>query len=100
MILRARRKTEDQNAAPEGKKRRRRGSKEPLDVQLTVRFKFGDEPQDQITVIDDRRVPMVGSVIDNRDRIMRGFLRLLMKTALKQPRVMRELFPTLPLKKR
>lgn len=77
--------------------RRPRRGKDPLEVQLTVRFKFGAEPRDQVTVINNRRVPMVGSVISNRDRIVKGFVNLLIRTALKQPRVARELFPLLSL---
>ncbi|WP_028079419.1 hypothetical protein [Solimonas soli] len=85
-----------------GGRRARRRAKDPLDVQLTVRFKFGTEADDQVTVINNRRVPMVGSVISNRDRIVKGFVNLLIRTALKQPRVARELFPllTLPVRRR
>lgn len=102
MVLKARSKAEaTEGEEPGGKRgRRRRGGKETVDVQLTVRFNFGAEPEDHVTVIDQRSVPMVGSVLANRDRIMRGFVRLLMKTAMRQPRVVRELFPTLPLSKR
>lgn len=92
MIRKARESTDD-----EPRRRRARRAKEPLDVQLTVRFNFGAEPEDHVTVIDNRRVPMVGGLIANRDRIMRGFLQLLLRTALKQPRVARELFPLLVL---
>ncbi|MFT4046922.1 MAG: hypothetical protein QM661_09530 [Solimonas sp.] len=71
-------------------------------MHLTVRFKFGAEAGDHVTVIDDRRMPMVGSVLSNRDRIVKGFVNLLIRTALKQPRVARELFPllTLPVRRR
>ena len=92
MILKARKPTAA--AEPEAKtKKRRRGRNEPLDVQLTVAFRFGDAPQDRVTVIDDRRIPMVGGLLSNRDRIIRGFMSLIMKTALTQPRVARQLFP-------
>ena len=83
-----------------GSRRTRRRGKDPLDVQLTVRFKFGAEADDQVTVINNRSVPMVGSVISNRDRILKGFVNLLIRTALKQPRVARELFPLLTLPRR
>lgn len=73
--------------------RRRRGRKEPLDVQLTVSFRFGDEPGDAVTMIDQRSVPMVGSIVANRDRVIRGFLGLLMRVAVTQPRVASQLFP-------
>jgi hypothetical protein len=67
----------------------------PLDVHLTVRFRFGEEASDQVTVMDDRRIPMVDSVFKSRDRIVRGFVALLLKTGMTQPKVARELFPVL-----
>ena len=72
----------------------------PVDVQLTLKMNFGDSHDDAITVIDNRRVPMVGSVFSYRDRIVRAFALLLVKTGLAQPRVARELFPVLKLWKR
>ena len=68
---------------------------EPLDVHLTVRFKFGQAPDDTLTMIDGRRVPMAGSLLDNRDRIIRSFTRLLIKAATLQPKLARELWPLL-----
>ena len=73
-------------------KSEKRRKPEPLDVSLTVRFNFGEQPGDAVTVIDDRRIPMVGSVFSNRDRIIRGFVSLLLKTGLTQPQVARKLF--------
>ncbi len=73
---------------------------QPVDVQLTLKMNFGDKPSDAITVIDDRRVPMVGSIFQYRDRIVRGFAMLLVKTGLAQPRVAKELFPVLKLLRR
>lgn len=67
--------------------------REPLDVSLTVRFNFGGQAADAVTVIDDRRVPMVGSVFANRDRIIRGFIGLLLKTGLTRPDVARRIIP-------
>ena len=74
--------------------------KEPLDVNLTVRFNFGDEPEDAITVLNDVRVPMADSVFTNRDRIVKGFVSLLLKGGLKSPAVTREIFPIVKLLKR
>jgi hypothetical protein len=73
----------------------RRRRQDPLEVRLTLRFKFGNAPADQVTVMNDRRVPMVGSVIENRDRILRAFAQTLVSAGLRQPRVLRELFPLL-----
>ena len=71
--------------------RSRRRRREPMEVILTFQMNFGDRPDDSVTLIDERRVPLVGSVFDNRDRILREFLRLLMKAGAQQPRVMRRL---------
>jgi hypothetical protein len=73
--------------------KRRKGSRERVDVRLTVRFKFGEESDEQLTMIDDRSVPMVGSLLENRDRILHGFSTLLFKAALLQPKIARELAP-------
>lgn len=95
MINKAR---QDRTAASGGKPRRkRRRDPEPLDVQLTVRFNFGAEAEDHVTVVDHRSVPLVGGIIANRDRVLRGFVNLLLRTAMAQPRVAREIFPLLAL---
>lgn len=67
--------------------------REPLDVKLTVAFRFGDEPDDRVTVMNDRSIPLVGTVFESRDRILRGFSRLLFKAAAQQPKVASELVP-------
>ncbi len=66
---------------------------EPLEVELTVSFKFGDEPGDTVTPIRERRVPMVDSVFKNRDRILRAFVKLLVKTGLRSPKVVGQMMP-------
>jgi hypothetical protein len=65
--------------------RERRRRKEPLEVVLTVKFNFGDHPHEALTLVQERRVPLVGSIFDNRDRIAREFLRLLVKAGARQP---------------
>ena len=77
------------------KEDRRIAADEPLEVDLTVSFRFGDEPRDKVTVIDNRRVPMVGSVFDSRDALVRGFVRMLLKAGISQPKVLAELLPAL-----
>lgn len=79
------------------KSRRAKAPPEPLAVDLTVRFKFGQGTDDQVTVMEDQRVPMVGSVFANRSRIIRGFLGLLIKTGLSSRKVLAELAPPLRL---
>jgi hypothetical protein len=71
-----------------GRARQRR--KKPLDVVLTLKINLGDQPEDSITLIEERRMPLVGSVFENRDRIAREFLSLLMKAGA-HPRALRRL---------
>jgi len=66
-----------------GRARERR--KQPMEVVLTVKMNFGDHPRDAVTLVEERRVPLVGSVFENRDRIAREFLRLLVKAGARQP---------------
>lgn len=62
-----------------------------MEVVLTFKMNFSDQPEEALTLIEERRVPLVGSVFDNRDRILREFLRLLLKAGTQQPRVMRRM---------
>lgn len=80
--------------------RQQKDDEEPLAVDLTLVFRFGDEPNDAVTVIDNRRVPMVGSVFDSRDAVMRGFVRHMLKAGLTQPKVLGEVLPALKLLRR
>ena len=64
---------------------RRSRKRESLEVILSFKMRFGEAPDDQLTLIDERRVPLVGSVFDNRDRIAREFLRLLVKAGVRRP---------------
>lgn len=70
-----------------------RRTEAPLEVDLTVAFRFGDDPGDRITPIDGRRVPMVNSVFQNRDRILRAFVGLMFKAGLSSPKVVGHLLP-------
>lgn len=72
-----------------------RDAVEPLQVDLSVSVRFGDAPEDRVTM--RRRVPMVGSMFDARDAALRGFVRLLLKAGLSRPRVLAELVPALKL---
>lgn len=56
---------------------------------LTFKMNFGDRPEDALTLIKSRRVPLAGSVFENRDRIARGFMHLLLRAGAMQPRVWR-----------
>lgn len=78
-------------------KSRRGRSKEPLEVNLTMRVNFGDTPEDAITVIDDQRVPMVDSVFVYREKIIRGMVFLMLKAGVTSAAVTREIFPIIKL---
>jgi len=73
---------------------------EPLEVRLTLSYKFGDEADDSVTIMNNRAVPMVNSVFDNRDRILRGLVVTLLKAGASQPKVMREVFPAIKVLKK
>lgn len=77
-------------------KGRRRGA-EPLEVRLTLRYRFGEDPEDTVTMMDDRAVPMVDSVFKNRDRILRALATTLVRAGATRPKVLRELMPGLGL---
>lgn len=66
---------------------------DPLEVELTVSFRFGEEAGDLVTPIRERNVPMVDSVFKNRDRIIRNFVRLLVKTGMSSPKVVGHMLP-------
>jgi hypothetical protein len=70
--------------------RARQKRRKPMDVVLTLKINLGDHPGDAITLLEERRVPLVGSVFENRDRIAREFLALLMKAGA-HPRSLRRL---------
>lgn len=94
MIAKARKSTETAEN-PNAPRRPRRG--EPLEVRLSLKVRFGDAPDESVVLMKDRQVPMVDSVFQNRDRILRGFTMLLLKASLAQPKVVREVFPALKL---
>jgi hypothetical protein len=74
-------------------RRRKRSRPEPLEVRVSLSFRFGDEPEDRVLMLDDRRVPMVGSVFEYRDRIARSFALLLLRAGASQPKVLAEILP-------
>lgn len=72
---------------------RRKRPQEPLEVRVSLRFVFGDEPGENVRMIDNRRVPLVGSVFENRDRILRSFTMLMLRAGMLQPKVVAEISP-------
>lgn len=78
----------------------RRRPREPLDVRLTLKVNFGDDAGDAVTVMNERRVPMVNSVFEHRDRIIRTFAMTLLRVGMAQPKVVSEVFPAFRLLRR
>ena len=74
-----------------------RRAKAPLEVRLSLKVRFGEDAGESMVLMQDRRVPMVNSVFENRDRILRSFTMLLLRASMTQPKVMREVFPALRL---
>ena len=64
---------------------RKKRKQEPLEVRLTLAYKFGDDADDVVTIMNNRSIPMVNSVFENRDRILRGFVLGLLKAGVSQP---------------
>jgi len=83
-----------QAARPERTPRR---VKPPLEVRLSLKVRFGADADESVVLMQDRRVPMVNSVFENRDRILRSFTMLLLRASMTQPKVMGEVFPALRL---
>ncbi len=73
----------------------RRRRRPPLEVRLTVVVAFGPEDDDRVTVIEDRRIWMVGSIFQYRDRAARLALATLIRAALMQPKVAAKIMPGL-----
>lgn len=79
--------------APVPTSRRRR--RKPLEVRLTVVVAFGPDDDDRVTVIDDRKIWMVGNIFQYRDRVARLAMATLIRAALMQPKVASKIMPGL-----
>lgn len=73
----------------------RRKREEPLEVRLSVRYRFGEAPEDQVTMVNDRPIPMVGSVFRHRDAIVRNFAFMTLRAGVHSPSALAELLPPL-----
>lgn len=72
-----------------------RGKRDPLEVNLSLVIRTGPDPVDQFTIMNNRKIPMVGSVFEYRNRIQRFVIRALLKVASSSPAVYREVAPGL-----
>lgn len=73
--------------------RRKKRGPSPVDLQLTMVVNFGDEPDESVTVVDDKELRMVGSALKYRDKAIRFTLFQLIKAGLSQPKVAKEIAP-------
>lgn len=69
--------------------------REPLRVEVTLVVRTGPAPEDRLTILDDTPVPMVGSVFEYRNRIVRFFAATLVQVAMRSPAFYREIAPGL-----
>ena len=72
---------------------RRRREKQPLDIRLTMRVKFGKEPDEQVTVVNNRQLKLVGSVFKYRDRAINFLVYEVLRAGARQPKVYGGLAP-------
>lgn len=76
------------------RRKARRESQEPVEVRLSLGFRFGEEEGDKVSMLENRSIPMVGSVFQYRDRIIRNFAMLMLRAGVSQPKVVAEILPT------
>ena len=70
--------------ANRGKARQR--SPDPLQIELSVRVRFGGGPSAQVSLLEEYPLPMVGVVFAQRDRILSGFLAPMLRAVAMQTR--------------
>lgn len=80
--------------------RPRRQRRTPLELDLTVVVRFGDEPEDKVVLVQERQLKMLGSVFIYRDKIARFLATGLLRAAMLQPRIARKVLPLVNLRKR
>jgi hypothetical protein len=74
---------------------RRRRRREPLQVHLSMVVRTGPDPEDQLTLLNNRKLYMLGSVFEYRARMQRFLVAGLLRVATTSPRVYREIAPGL-----
>jgi hypothetical protein len=61
--------------------------KKPVDIRLTMRVKFGKTTDDVITVVDNRRLKLIGSAFQYRDRAISFVVYQILRAGSRRPRV-------------
>lgn len=73
----------------------RRRKPEPLDVRINFVVRTGEDPEDEMTILDNKEVKMVDSVFKYRDKSARFLALTLVKVAATNKKVMQEIVPAL-----
>ncbi len=78
-------------------RRRRRRKPQPVDIRMSFVVRTGEEPEDVVTIMDERELKMVGSVFQYRDQAARFLAMSLVKVAATNRKVFRQVVPGLKL---
>ncbi len=62
---------------------------ERLDIRMSFTVRYGEEPEDELVVMRERPLKLVGNVFRYRDKIMQGLATTLVRVALIQPKIAR-----------
>lgn len=71
----------------------RRRNKKPLDVRLTMRVRFGEQEDEKVTVVNNRRLKLIGSAFQYRDRAINFMVYEVLRAGARQPKVYGSLAP-------
>lgn len=75
--------------------RPRRRKPEPLDVRMSFTVRTGEEPDDVVTIMDEKELKMVGSVFQYRAQAARFLAMTLVKVAATNRKVFSQVMPGL-----
>lgn len=71
----------------------RRRAKKPLDIRLTMRVRFGEQPDEQVTVVNNRQLKLVGNAFKYRDQAINFVVYEVLRAGARQPKVYGGLAP-------
>lgn len=85
------------SASNKPKRKSRKKTREPVDLRLSFVVRTGDDPEDSLTVLDEKEIKMVDSVFKYRDKSQRFLALTLVRVAATNKKVMQEIVPALRL---
>ncbi|WP_348672990.1 hypothetical protein [uncultured Abyssibacter sp.] len=62
---------------------------ERLDIRMSFTVRYGEQPEDELVVMREREMKLIGSVFRYRDKIMQTLATTLVRVALLQPKIAR-----------